>query len=441
MKRLIDNYLKKWKNDPSRKPLILRGARQVGKTTAIRTLSRSFKSFVEINFEQITQAKDIFDTDLDPKRILVDISLLMKKDIIPGETLLFFDEVQACPKALIALRYFYEQMPELHIIAAGSLLEFAIEQVGVPVGRVNFLYVYPMSFLEFMWAEGEEKLMAAVALHDGFKPFSSPLHKRLQRYLGQYMAIGGMPEAVYSWQNNKSYSKCLDIHHSLIATYEEDFYKYATKSQIKYLQQVYSQLPHQLGESFRYSKISGDYRKRELAPAFELLKKACLISPITHTAGNGLPLGAGAHPNQIKVIMLDVALTQALLGMNSEDWALDPENSFINKGDIAEAFFGQEILAYSPLLRKPSLYYWQREKSGSQAEIDYLIALHGKIMPIEIKSGTRGTLKSLQRFIAERKEVEKGLCFSMKNYATSSTIDYYPLYAISAIVSQLSADE
>lgn len=436
MKRFIDNYLKNWKKDSVRKPLVLRGARQVGKTTAARALSKSFKSFVEINFEQLTQAAALFESDLDPARILIDISLLVRKDIIPGETLLFFDEVQTCPKALIALRYFYEQMPELHVIAAGSLLEFAIDQVGVPVGRVNFLYVYPMSFVEFMWAQGEERLMSAVEQHDVAREFSAPLHEKLLRYLGEYMAVGGMPEAVASWCVNKSYSKCLDIHHSLVATYEEDFHKYAVDSQIKYLQQVYSQLPYQAGNEFRYSKIAGEYRKRELAPAFELLKKAYVISTVTHTAGNGLPLGAEAHPDRVKVIMLDIALMQAMLGMSSEEWVLDPENCFINKGQVAEAFFGQETLAYSPLLRKANLYYWQREKSGSQAEIDYLIAQDNKVLPVEIKSGTGGSLKSLQKFISEREDTDHGFCFSLRNYKLTEKVHYYPLYAISSLLAQ-----
>ena len=232
MKRFIDAHLLEWSKQKGFKPLLLRGARQVGKTYAARELGKKFETFIEINLEVNPKARDIFSTDLYPQRIIEEIFYLTKKKVVPGKTLLFFDEIQAEPKALLALRYFYEMMPELHVIAAGSLLDFAVESVGIPVGRVEFLYMYPLSFLEFIQALGEDILYKAIIEHEGTQPMSMIAHDRLLQLTKEYLAIGGMPEIVHTWAQERDALQCSKIHQTLINAYRQDFNQYAKKHQL-----------------------------------------------------------------------------------------------------------------------------------------------------------------------------------------------------------------
>ena len=197
--RIIDLHLRKWKDDKYRKPLLLRGTRQVGKTYAVRKLGKSFEHFVEINFEQLKEAVKVFEKDLVPERIIRSLSLIAKAPIVPGKTLLFLDEVQEAPQAILALRYFYEEMPDLHVVAAGSLLEFAVEKVGVPVGRISMLYMYPMSFMEYLVATGEGLVVKEILEHPIGEEMGDPIHAAILDKLGEYLSIGGMPEAVTRW--------------------------------------------------------------------------------------------------------------------------------------------------------------------------------------------------------------------------------------------------
>ncbi|MCB1085204.1 MAG: AAA family ATPase [Chlamydiia bacterium] len=224
----------------------------MGKTHAVRQLGQSFETFIEINFEYSEEFHKIFENDLDPSRIAREISLLTKTKITPEKTLLFLDEIQACPRAITALRYFYEKMPTLHVIAAGSLLEFAHELVGIPVGRVQSLYVHPMTFIEFLVADGE-KLLAEEILK-GF-PLPEVIHQKALGTLGIYLALGGMPEVVSTWVNDKDPLKCNEIQNTLLDTYQQDFQKYGKKSQLKHLTLLFENIPRQLGERFKYSKV------------------------------------------------------------------------------------------------------------------------------------------------------------------------------------------
>lgn len=431
MRRIICNSLINWKNSIGRKPLIVRGARQIGKTTCIRQFAKQeFDNLVELNFEQMLKLHRIFEKDLEPQTIIVDLQILINQQITPGKTLLFLDEIQACPRALLALRYFYELMPELHVVAAGSLLDFTIESIGLPVGRLNFLYMYPMSFLEFLWALEEDFLIKSILSQDISKECNQAVHEKSLRLLGEYMAIGGMPEAVATWRDHKNYHACLDIHHDLITAYQQDFEKYAKKTQIKYLEHVFTQAPQQLGQVLKYSKFTGDYRKRDLAPALELLKRANVITAVEYTSAQGIPLSAVSNPDDFKIIMLDVALTQTLLGLTTEDWILETEKAFINKGQIAEAFVGQELLAYSNFRQKQKLYYWRRHKRGSEAEVDYIIVNNHEIVPVEVKAGKGTTLKSMHSFLEQHQHCKYSIRFSTHNYSIYHNLHSYPLYAV-----------
>jgi predicted AAA+ superfamily ATPase len=222
-KRIIDFHLEKWKVDPFRKPLILRGARQVGKTYAVRRLGKGFKSFVEINFERLDGAAALFEKNLAPDRLILALSLLTKTSIVPGETLLFFDEVQEAPRAILALRYFHEEMPNLHLIAAGSLLEFAIAKVGVPVGRISMLYMYPLSFLEYLVATGDHLIAKEILHHSQGQLTEDVVHNKILDLVGEYLSIGGMPEAVARWVQTKEPESALKVLRQIAETYRQDF--------------------------------------------------------------------------------------------------------------------------------------------------------------------------------------------------------------------------
>jgi predicted AAA+ superfamily ATPase len=440
MKRFIDHDLAEWSDTDERKPLLLRGARQVGKTFAARQLGKSFASFVEINCEEMPACRTVFEKDLNPTRIIQELSLLTGKKIIPGKTLLFLDEIQDAPQIITALRYFYEKLPELHVIAAGSLLDFALENTGIPVGRVESLYVYPLSWLEFLLAQQEDLLYHAILEQDVQTPIGEAIHQKLLHLLGEYLAIGGMPEVVALWIKKRNPFLCFKTHQSLLSTYRQDFEKYAKKYQIKYVDLLFDQIPRQLGRRFKFSAVPGEYRKRELQPCFNLLIKANMLHPINHTAANGLPLGAESNTEHFKTIFLDIGLAQALLGLDLKEWFLTPHQAFANQGAIVEAFVGQEMLVYASALQKKQLYYWHKESLNAQAEIDYVLQQKNKIIPIEVKSGTTGQLKSLREFLNSHTDTPYALRFSSHNYSCHGGIHSYPLYAIARAMQFNSSD-
>lgn len=434
MKRIIDYYLDQWRLDLKHKPLLIRGARQIGKTYSIRQLGKKFKHYVEINFEKTPQAKEIFVQDLEPQRIIKELSLFSGKQITPNDTLLFLDEIQEAPQAIAALRYFYENSPQLHVIAAGSLIDFALEHISIPVGRISFLYMHPISFLEFLRALDQKLLITEILEHTPDLPLSEPVHQKLLNYLGDYIAVGGMPEAVQHWIETQKISGCKKIHQEIISTYQQDFQKYTKKYQLKYVELLFNQIPRSLGTAIKFQTLSETYRKRELLPCLELLNKANIIWSVHHSSGNGIPLGAEINLDKFKLIFLDIALCQSILGLDSKGWILGPQAEFINKGEIAEAFVGQELLAYAAPNKKPELYYWHRETRGSSAEVDYLIQMQNDIIPIEVKSKLGNSLKSAHLFLESHPHSPFAIRISMHNYSIHQKIKSFPLYAVAGIL-------
>jgi len=430
MKRLIDQELKNWKASSNRKSLILRGARQVGKTFSVRKLGRYYEDFYEVNLEKRADLRPIFEKNLDPARILRDLSIDRGAPIIPGKTLLFLDEIQLCPEAILSLRYFYEEMQELHIIGAGSLLEFAIEQVGLPVGRVQTLNVFPVSFAEFLVAKGQTLLLQSIYEK---APFSQTVHNRAVQLLSEYFAVGGLPEVVANWVKKEDPLEVKDKLDTIVNTYKQDFEKYAKKSQLKYLNLLLQHIPLQIGKKFKFQGI-GEYRKRELAPCLELMEKAHIIHMIYHSSGQGIPLGAQTDLEKHKVILFDVAITQQLLGLDLKGWFLQPEKEFINQGELVESFIGQEMMAYSSPTTRNMLFYWQREVRGSEAEIDYLSTIDGKVIPIEVKSGKGATLKSMHSFLSSHPQSPYGIKIALVERSCFEKIISIPLYAAFELV-------
>lgn len=431
MNRFIDLFLKQWVTEKSRKPLLLRGARQVGKTFAVRKLGLTFPNFVEINCEELQlDCEVIFEKDLNPERILRDLSLLSGKKIVPGETLLFLDEAQVVPRTILALRYFYEKIPNLHVIAAGSLLEFALEQIGMPVGRVESFYMYPVTWLEFLLAKNEQVLFDAILESNLNMPMPEIAHNKLLGLLGEYFALGGMPAVLQNWIETRDPHQCFKLQQNLIDDYRQDFEKYARKHEIKYVEILFEQVPRQLGKRFKFSSVPGEFRKRELVPCFNLLVKAGVIHPVYQTSAQGLPLGAEIDLEKFKVIFLDIGLAQAMLGLDVKEWILKPSQAFINQGNIVESYIGQEILAYTHAFQKKSIYYWQKESRTAQSEIDYVIQIKDKIIPIEVKSGKTGTLKSLKEYMNYHPGTAYAIRFSGHNYSQYENLHSYPLYAV-----------
>jgi len=424
--------LNRWCDDPFRKPLVIRGARQVGKSWLVRRFGRQFDGCAEVNFEFEPAFGRIFDRDLDPVRILRDLSIALGTRIVPGETLLFLDEIQECPRALTALRYFHERMSRQHVIAAGSLLDFTVERIGVPVGRVDFLHVYPMSFPEFLSATGNDRLRSTLEHeHDPREPLPGIVHDGLMDLLGQYMAVGGMPEAVARWIETGDIVACSRVHETLVGAYRQDALKYSRKNQRPYVDIVLEAIPRLLGRKFVYSAVASEVRSRTLRSALELLVKAQVAHRVHHTASNGLPLGAEKNPKLFKVVPLDIALAQSILGLDPGPWILDPASTLVNRGPVAEAFVGQELLAHGGPHRRAELFYWVRDKTSSKAEVDYVIASGQHIVPVEVKSGKTGKLKSMHLFLRHKPHSPLGLQLSAENFSRSGPVHRYPLYAVS----------
>jgi predicted AAA+ superfamily ATPase len=434
--------LRNWKRKQDRKALLLRGARQVGKTYSVRALGESYDEMVEINLEMNPEYAEIFRPNLDPNRILRELRLMTGKRLAPGKSLLFIDEIQQEPLAVTALRYFYEKTPDMHVIAAGSLLEFALEDVGLPVGRVASLHMYPMSFLEYLVAS--DNVPVVERLLDSRTPFrvSNPVHERLLRLAGEYIVLGGLPEVVATWIDHQDPARCGEILDMLVTAYRQDFAKYAKRHQVKYVDLVFSEVPALAGKKFKYDALPGAWKARELAPALDLLCKASVVHKVTHSSGNGIPLKAESNPRRFKALFLDVGLAQRIMGSDARPWLLDPAAAIRNASAVAEAFVGQEMLAYSRAWSKQDLYYWHREARSSNAEVDYLLPLNNTVLPVEVKSGAAGRLRSLRLFLDEKRSRSPyGIRFCGQPPSVHENLHSYPIYAIPYVLSkQIPAD-
>jgi len=391
MKRIISEKLELWKNNPLRKPLLIRGARQVGKTYSILKFGKIFfeGKIHTVNFEKNPEIHSIFDQNLDSRRILSEIELIAGKKIIPGSDLLFFDEIQECPKAIMSLRYFYEELPELHLIAAGSMLEFALGNISFPVGRLQMFSMYPMTFNEFLVATGKE-LLAEKIKQPGSR-FSESVINMLNNEMYNYFIIGGMPECVNTFINTGSFIDAINIQSDIIATLRQDFSKYAGHSDKRCLHSVLNSVARKTGEQIKYAHLAEGFTNPTIKKAFELLELARLFTKVRAASPAGIPLGAGASENIFKTVFLDIGLMSNINGFSSDKTIPKHKLASAWNGKLAEQFVGQELRA----AKGENLFYWRREARGSSAETDYLIEKEGEVIPLEVKSGKAGKLKSL----------------------------------------------
>ena len=427
--RNIDSELIKWKKDPGRKPLLLRGARQVGKSSSVRKLGEGFEHFLEVNFEEHKRVHLLFEGDLTPQRICDNLAVMFNMDIIPGKTLLFFDEIQASLPAIASLRFFYEKMPELHVIAAGSLLEFALQEIpSFGVGRIRSMFMYPLSFNEYLAGSGQGKLLDMVRQADAGNPLQPPVHEKLTGLVKRFMLLGGMPEVLAKYIEGEDFRACQQVLDDIIISYQADFAKYKDRVPSSRIREVFEAIPGQAGRKLVYRKISPDLNTEQIKEAINLLIMAGIVIPVTHSAANGIPLGAEVNPKKRKMILVDTGIFQRLLKLDMGEWLFSDDFHLINKGNIAEQFLGLEILKHASCYDQAALYYWHREARNSNAEVDYVVQLGQAIVPLEVKSGTKGSMNSMFLFQRE-KGIRYGCRFSMENFSEYVHIRVYPLYA------------
>jgi len=430
MERMLMSQLLAWKKQVNRMPLLVRGARQIGKSYLIEQFGKgNFENTVIVNFEQRKELETAFLT-FEPSEICNKLKLLLNQSISAGTTLLFLDEIQECPRAIQALRYFKEKMPELHVIAAGSLLEFALndESFKMPVGRVQNYFLKPLSFKEFLLAVDRENLVDYLANITLKNPIDPAVHELLLSLLRQYLVLGGMPAVIQQYLDTQDYLACQEVQGNILTTYRNDFGKYATKAQYKYLQALFERVPAVVSQHFKYVDIDPHMLSRDLKNALESLRHAGLIYQIFSTKANGLPLNASTNSRKFKLLFLDVGLTQ-YFGNLSGKLLLEKDLHLINQGQIIEQLVGQELLTLEEYYRPGEIYYWERDSASSTAEIDYVTQVNATVIPIEVKSGITGRLRSLKLFMQEKNSV-LGVRASQKPLELTDNILSIPLYMI-----------
>lgn len=397
MKRALATFLQAWIHEPERKPLVMRGARQVGKTWLVRYLAKvTGKQLIELNFEKRFDLASLFISN-DPNTILTNLSAALNQPIDPKQSLLFLDEIQAAPDLLSKLRWFAEELPELPVIAAGSLLEFVLAEhtFSMPVGRIHYVYLEPLSFEEFLLAADKPLLHDYLAAYQWDTDMPIVIHQQLKELFNEYIIVGGMPAAVSSWVTERSLNKINQIDHNLLATYRDDFAKYNDRIDVSKLDEAMMAAPKMLGQKFIYSQINPTINSFTGKQLINLLNKAKICHRVVSCAANGIPLSAEANEKFFKEIFIDVGLCSVALGLSLNEINNTNDITFINKGGIAEQVVGQLLRTINPPYIDPALFYWDRSVKGSSAEVDYIIQHGNRVIPIEVKAGSTGSLKSL----------------------------------------------
>ena len=414
MYREIMEALKQWQSKPGRKPLLLTGVRQCGKTYIVEKYGReNFESFLCVNFEAADNISGIFDYDFDVKRILSELEIRYKTKIIPGKTLLFFDEIQECPRAITSLKYFCENMRELHLICAGSLLGVALkrEQISFPVGKVNRLQLYPMSFKEFIIASGRQDLIDIFGDWPKDRVIPPLYSVPMENLLKEYYIVGGMPEAVKTWISTHDTDEVEGVQREILNDYADDFSKHAPVSEIPKIRWIWDSVPVQLAKEnnkFVFSHVKEGKRSAELEDALQWLKDAGLIIRTELVSNPELPLSGSADKTAFKVYLADIGLLRAKSNVSAMTILEESDNYIRYKGAFAENYVLNELRAKG---KEP--YFW---RSGNVAEVDFVFEFSGEIVPVEVKSADNTQAKSYRQF-CKKYEPRLGFKLSRKNIA------------------------
>ncbi len=438
MKRTLYKDLLHWKESRNRKPLLLQGARQVGKTYLINEFAKSeYSDYIYLNFEQKPDLRTLFLGDLNPRNIVNNISLYIGKKIDSSDTLIFFDEIQTAPEAITSLKYFYEQAPEYHVISAGSLLGVSVgKESSFPVGKVNFMMLYPMSFEEYLIAFGEELLVEKLTQIKNIEPLPEVIHEKLINHLKLYLYLGGMPEVLQNYLDNKDVTSAREIQNDILEAYSRDLSKYTDKSQAIKTSELWNSIPYQLAKEnkkFKYSEVRKNARASFFEQTIEWLKKAGLVNIAYNISIPKLPLAGYADRTKFKLYLLDTGLLGAMLNLASSIIIKGSELFSEYNGAFIENFVANEL----KVLGNKELFYWT---SKSDAEVDFIIQQETEIYPIEVKSGTNRTLKSLRSYA--EKYNPKIICrVSPRNFIRDNEFINIPLYSvfnIQNLISELS---
>ena len=419
----------KWKNSPNKKPLLLQGARQVGKTYLVKEFAENeYENYIYLNLEEEPELKTLFTGSLKAENLLENISLYIGKGINCRNTLIFFDEAQAVPEVITSLKYFYEQLPECNIIAAGSLLGVSVSRhQSFPVGKVNFLRLYPMSFIEYLLAVDEELLANKLTNKADIESFVEIVHDKLLGHLKKYLFLGGMPEVLQTYLNTKDISLARKVQGDILESYQRDFSKYANKSEAIKISEIWRSIPYQLAKEnkkFKYKEVRKNGRASLYEGSIEWLSKAGSINVAYNIKVPKLPLSGYADFTKFKVYLLDNGLLGAMLNVSS-DIIVKPDNLFQEyNGAFIENYVASELA-----MKGYELFYW---KSKSDAEVDFILQYGDKIYPIEVKSGKSRNIKSLRSY-AEKYSPDLLIRTSPRNYIKDKDFVNIPLYGIEAI--------
>ncbi len=395
-----------WASRDSRKPLVIRGARQVGKSFLVRMLAeQTFDNCLEINLEVDPSTAALFASK-DPTKIVSLLTARYGGELIPGRSLLFIDEIQVAPEVLACLRYFHEKLPGLHVVAAGSLLDFALEDhvFSMPVGRIEYLHLGPMQFGEFLQAVGRTQLQDFLCRYEVGDEIPVALHEELTLRVRQFLVIGGMPASVEAFiQSGEDSQESQALMQNLLATFRDDFAKYTNITQRVRIEKVFTKIPRLIGSKFKYSNVDREERSRDLRQALDALCRARIATRVRHTSANGIPLGAEADDKRFKMLFLDVGLLCRSTGLNHLDIETAEDLLLINSGAVTEQFIGQHLLYSGESYEDPELFCWMRQKSQSNAEVDYVLSIGEAVVPVEVKAGSPGHLRSLHAFLNSKK--------------------------------------
>jgi uncharacterized protein len=410
-----------WKDKKYRKPLIINGARQVGKSWLVKNFGENYfaNDIVVINFEKQKDLHIIFKQNFDVNRIISELQLVLGVSIINGKTLVFFDEIQSCSEALGSLRYFYEDMPDLHIIAAGSLLDFEFRDQPYPVGRVEIMNLYPMTFTEFL-ANNKKTLADLLKQTPGQIP--EAVENILSEQLQLYFIIGGMPECVKYYVDTQDFIGIREIQNNLLYTYEQDFKKYKPGINTDCLQDIIENITKLIGNQIIYTKLSDRFTIPTIKKGVDLLKTARLIDNIPNVSIAGLPLTPSGK--QFKTFFLDIGLLIRKRQIEYASLYTKRQLTSAFEGVLAEQFVAQQILAHTD----DSLFYWSRTEPGANSEIDFVVVREGQIIPVEVKAGGSGSLKSLHYLLEKYPNIEKTVVYSLAKQGVIEKINFLPIY-------------